>query len=90
MKLIKQNKMKKSLLLLTIPLMAFQCEPDEVENCNCEKRYYMYQPAMITPVVQIPPSWTYLRSEFNQCGTTSTEFENESGADYNRVKYVCE
>ena len=82
--------MKKLLLLLTIPLMAFQCEPDEVENCNCEKKYYMYQPAMITPVVQIPQSWTYIRSKYNQCGTTSTEFEQEYGDDYNRVKYFCD
>jgi hypothetical protein len=83
--------MKKLLSILAIFLViSCSSEEPEVENCNCEKKYYMYQPAIITPVIQIPPSWTYIRSEFNQCGTTSTQFENESGSDYNKVKYFCE
>ena len=27
--------MKKLILLLSIPLMAFQCEPEQTNNCNC-------------------------------------------------------
>ena len=34
MKLIKLNKMKKLLLLLSMPLMAFQYTPANLSDCN--------------------------------------------------------
>ena len=81
MKLIK-------LLLLTIPLMAFQCEPEE--NCNCEKKLYLWQPPMNSGVVSIPERYDYVRSIFNQCGETTTDYVAEYGEDYNRYKLECE
>lgn len=54
MKLIKLNKMKK--LLLSMPLMAFQCTPANLSDCNGD-----------TPIVHIKgtPYWYNFELECN-------------------------
>jgi hypothetical protein len=77
------------LLLLAFPLMAVQCEADE--DCNCEKKLYMYSPPMGSGgTISIPARYTYVRSIPNQCGETTTFYEPEYGSDYNRYKLDCD
>lgn len=83
--------MKKILLvLLSLVLMAFQCESDEPRNCNCEKILYIYQPPMSSAGVTIPARYDYVRSIYGYCGETSENYIVEYGADYNRYKLICD
>ncbi len=56
MKLIKLNKMKKLLLLLSMPLMAFQYTPANLSDCDGD-----------TPIVHIKgtPYWHNFELECN-------------------------
>lgn len=78
------------LLLLAFVLMAVQCESDEVQNCNCEKKLYLYQPPMSSSGVGISARYDYIRSVFGICGETSETYIEEYGNDYNRYKLICE
>lgn len=81
--------MKKIILLLLIGLLFINCSKEDV--CGCEKKLYKYTPQMgSSSTVVIPAKNVYVRSIYNQCGTTTPGFVTEVGTDYNRYLLVCE
>jgi hypothetical protein len=81
----------KTIKLLVATFLLIGCSTDSEESCNCEKKLYLYTPPVFfAGQTLVPAKMEYVRSLYNQCGTTDLNPQNISGSDYNKVVTICE
>jgi len=85
--------MKRIILLITVILIS-SCSGEESvsEDCGCVKEFWSWRPAMNGPDgnVLVPEKYTFIFSNIIPCGEYPVGYQFESGANYSKVKYVCE